>query len=134
MIRTRILFLSLCALGILTALLSVAQMWTDMLQWDVFIKVMSTLILLGTEVSFLMAVDYDFPASRRKWLLFGLVALSVMASGLMTLQIWGQFFQWAIFVKLLATLGIAVLLIGFLLAVAEDFGTGKRLKDKNLID
>lgn len=134
MIRTKILFLSLCAMGIFAALLGVAQMWTDLLQWDVFIKVMATLILLGTEISFLMAVDYDLPASRRKWLLFGLVGLSVTASGLITLQIWGQFFAWAIFVKLLATLGIAVLLTGFLLAVAEDFGTGKRLKDKNFLD
>jgi len=134
MIRTKILFLSLCAMGVLTAIMGVAQMWFDVLQWDVFIKVMGTLILLGTEVSFLMAVDYDLPASRRKWLFFSLVALSVMASGLITLQIWGEIFQWEIFVKMLATLGIVVLLIGFLLAVAEDFGANQKLKDKNFLD
>ncbi len=134
MIRTKILFLSLCTMGILAAIFGLAQMWLDVLQWDAFIKVMGTLIVLGTQVSFLIAVDYDLPASRRKWLLFGLVALSIMASALITLQIWGQLFQWALFIKLLATLGIVVLLLGFLLAVAEDFGTGKRLKDKNFID
>lgn len=134
MIRTKILLLSLCAMGTVAAVLGAAQMWTDFLGWDVFLKLMGTLLLLGTEASFLMAVDYDLPASRRKWLLIGLVAVSVLGCGLVTLQIWAQLFQWAIFVKLLATFGIAVLLLGFLLAVAEDFGGNKRLKDKNYID
>ncbi|MBI2234446.1 MAG: hypothetical protein HYU57_05590 [Micavibrio aeruginosavorus] len=134
MIRTKILFLSLCAMGILAAVFGAAQMWTDFLDWDVFLKLMGTLLLLGTELSFLMAVDYDLPSSRRKWLLLGLVVVSVLSCGMVTLQIWVQFFQWAIFVKLLATLGIAFLLLGFLLAVAEDFGSNKRLKDRNFID
>lgn len=134
MIRTKTLFLSLCAMGILAAVFGAAQMWTDFLDWDVFLKLMGTLLLLGTELSFLMAVDYDLPASRRKWLLLGLVAVSVLGCGMVTLQIWAQIFQWTIFVKLLATLGIALLLLGFLLAVSEDFGSNKRLKDRNFID
>lgn len=134
MIRTKILFLSLCAMGVVAALLGVAQMWFDALDWDIFLKVMGTVVIIGTQTSFLMAVDYDLPASRRKWLMMALVAVSVLASGLITLQIWAQLFQWAIFVKLLATIGIGVLLLGFLLAVAEDFGSNKSLKDQNFVD
>ncbi|HEY8189463.1 MAG TPA: hypothetical protein VIF12_02175 [Micavibrio sp.] len=134
MIRGKILFLSLGGLGILAAVLGVAQMWGDVLRWDVFLKTMGTLLVVGTEISFLIAVDYDLPASRRKWLMMGLVGLSALASGLLTIQIWGELFAWPVFVKLLATLGIAVTLLGFLLVVAEDFGSNKRLKDRNYID
>lgn len=134
MIRTKILVLCLCSMGVLAALLGVGQMWFDLLDWDVFLKSMGTLLILGTELSFLVAIDYDLPASRRKWLLLGLVAVSVVTAGMVLLQIWGQWFAWALFVKLLATLGIAVVLLGFLVAVAEDFGTNKRLRDENFVD
>ena len=134
MIRTKILVLSLCAMGVLAAGLGIGQMWFDLLNWDIFLKSMGTLLILGTQISFLVAIDYDLPASRRKWLLLGLVAASVVTSGMILAQIWGQWFAWAVFVKLLATLGIAVILLGFLLAVAEDFGGNKRLKDNNFID
>lgn len=134
MIRAKILFLSLCAMGVLAALFGIAQMWMDFLDWDVFLKTMGTIIILGTEVSFLIAVDYDLPASRRKWLMMGLVAISGVTAGLLLIQIWEQVFAWSVFVKLLGTLGVLVVLVGFLLAVAEDFGAHKRLKDKNFID
>lgn len=134
MIRTKILFLALCALGVLAAILGMAQIWANALDWDVFIKAMATLVIVGTEISFLIAVDYDLPASRRKYLLMGLVALSAFATGLTTLQIWGQVFAWALFVKLLASLLIIVVLIGFLLVAVEDFGSNKRLKDNNFLD
>ncbi len=134
MIRGKILFLSLSALGILAAVLGVAQMWGNVLGWDAFLKTMGTLLLIGTEISFLIAVDYDLPASRRKWLMIGLVIVSASACALITAQIWGQILEWPVFVKLLATLGIAVVLLGFLLVVAEDFASNKRLKDRNFID
>jgi len=134
MIRGKILFLSLSGIGILAAILSLIEMWTYVLDWDVFLKIMGTFLILGTLLSFLMAVDYDLPASRRKWLLLGLVTLSVVASGLITLQIWTQLFDWSVFLKLAASLGIIFVLVGFLLAVAEDFGTNKRLKDNNYVD
>jgi hypothetical protein len=134
MIRGKILFLSLCAIGILAAVLTVVELWSYVLDWDVYLKLMGTILILGTQISFLIAVDYDLPASRRKWLLLGLVALSVLGSGLLTLQIWVQMFDWSIFLKLIGTLGVVVVLLGFLLAVAEDFGTNKRLKDNNYID
>lgn len=134
MIRTKILFLALCAMSVLAAILGMAQVWADALEWDVFLKAMGTLVIVGTEISFLIAVDYDLPASRRKYLLMGLVALSAFATGLATLQIWAQLFAWALFVKMLASLFIIVLLIGFLLVAVEDFGSNKRLKDNNFLD
>jgi hypothetical protein len=134
MIRGKILLFSLCVMGVLAAVLGVFQMWTDALDWDVFIKIMATIVIVGTEISFLTAVDYDLPASRRKWLLLGLVAVSALATGLATLQIWTQLFEWSIFLKLMGTIGVVVVLIGFLLAVAEDFGSNKRLKDQNYVD
>ena len=134
MIRGKILALSLGAMGVAAAILGVAQMWGDILDWDMFLKIMGTLLLLGSEISFLIAVDYDLPASRRKWLMLGLVGVSALAVGVITVQIWGQVFAWSVFVKLLATMGIAVALLGFLLLVAEDFASNKRLRDRNFID
>jgi len=37
-------------------------------------------------------------------------------------------------VKIILTLAAGLGLLGFLLAVAEDFGSNKRLKDQNYID
>lgn len=134
MLRGKILFFSLCGISILAALLGLAEMWTFFIPWDIFLKIMGTILILGTLISFLIAIDYDLPASRRKWILLGLVGLSVLGSLLLTVQIWFQPFNWSIFLKLLGSLGIVIVLMGFLLAVAEDFGTNKRLKDKDFID
>lgn len=134
MIRTKILFLSLCAMAVLAALLGIVQIWTNALHWDVFLKIMGTILIVGTELSFLMAVDYDLPASRRKWLMLGLVGVSGLATTIVTLQIWAQILEWAFFLKLMGTMGVGIVLIGFLLAVAEDFGTNKSLKDQNYVD
>jgi MFS family permease len=134
MLKSKILFMSLCTMGILAALLGAAQMWFDILDWNLFLKIMTTLLIVGTELSFLIAIDYDLPSSRRKMMLMGLVGVSLAAVILVLAQIWAQILAWAVFVKLIATLGIGIVLIGFLLAVAEDFGGNKRLKDNNFID
>lgn len=133
-IHGKVLFLSLCAMGVTAVLLGVVQMWFDLLPWDMFLKVMASLLILGTEISFLIAVDYDLPASRRKYLLMGTVAMSVVTAGLVLLQIWLHPFAWSVFVKIILTLAAGLGLLGFLLAVAEDFGSNKRLKDQNYID
>lgn len=133
-IHGKVLFLSLCAMGVTAVLLGVVQMWFDLLPWDMFLKVMASLLVLGTEISFLIAVDYDLPASRRKYLLMGTVAMSVVTAGLVLLQIWLHPFAWSVFVKIILTLAAGLGLLGFLLAVAEDFGSNKRLKDQNYID
>ncbi len=134
MIRGKILFLSLCAIGVLAAILTIIELWSYVLDWDIYLKLMGTILVLGTQLSFLVAVDYDLPASKRKWLLLGLVGLSALGTALLTLQIWVQALDWDIFLKLLGTMGVGVLLLGFLVAVAEDFGSNKRLKDNNYID
>lgn len=134
MIRGKVLFLSLCAMGVLAAFLGLIEMWTYVIEWDVFLKIMGTILIAGTEISLLMAIDYDLTASRRKWLLLGLVALSALATLLVTGQIWTQWLEWHIFLKIIGSLGIVVFLLGFLLAVAEDFGNNKRLKDQNYVD
>lgn len=133
-IHGKVLFLSLCAMGVTAVLLGVVQMWFDLLPWDMFLKAMASLLILGTEISFLIAVDYDLPASRRKYLLMGTVAMSVVTAGLVLLQIWLHPFAWSVFVKIILTLAAGLGLLGFLLAVAEDFGSNKRLKDQNYID
>jgi hypothetical protein len=36
--------------------------------------------------------------------------------------------------KILATIGVLILLVGFLMVVKMDFGEHKRLKDENFLD
>src|SRR4051812_6970418 len=97
MIKGKILFFSLCAVGVLAAALGLIEMWTYVIEWDVFLKIMGTLLIVGTEISLLMAIDYDMAASRRKWLLLSLVALTGVATILVTSQIWTQILEWHVF-------------------------------------
>ena len=62
-----------------------------------------------------------------------LVGLAITAAGLVILAIWGVDLSEIIY-KLLATIGVLVLLIGFVLVVKLDFGEHKKLKDQNYID
>lgn len=133
-LRARILFLSLCAVSILAALLGLGEMWFFFIPWPEFLKIMGTLLILGTLISFLIAIDYDFPASRRKTFLLGVIGLSVLAGLLSCLQIWFQLLEWSFFLKILASHGIAIALLAFLSVAAEDFGSHKRLKDNDFID
>lgn len=68
-----------------------------------------------------------------KTLLGILIALVVAGAAIVVLQIWGVSFG-EIFFKLLATIGVLILLVGFLMVVKLDFGEHKRLKDQNYID
>ncbi|PZO83396.1 MAG: hypothetical protein DI626_09075 [Micavibrio aeruginosavorus] len=67
-------------------------------------------------------------------LIYGLVGLVLLAGVLVILQIWGVLLDPAFFFKLLATIGVLILIAGFLLVVKLDFGEHKRLKDENYID
>lgn len=133
-LRGKVLFWSLCGVGTLAALLGLGEMWLFFISWPEFLKIMGTLLILGTLLSFLIAVDYDFPASRRRLLLLGIIALSVLGSLLSILQIWFQPLEWSFFLKILASHGIAIALLAFLSVAAEDFDTHKRLKDNDFID
>ena len=62
-----------------------------------------------------------------------LVGLAITAAGLVILAIWGVNLGEIIY-QLLATIGVLVLLIGFVLVVKLDFSEHKKLKDQNYID
>ena len=66
-------------------------------------------------------------------LIYTLVGLAIAAATLMILSIWGVDLSEVLY-KLLATIGVLILLVGFLLVVKLDFGDHKRLKDQNYID
>ena len=66
--------------------------------------------------------------------LFVLIALACGISGLIILKIWGVELPDDLFFKILGTLGVLVLLFGFLTVVNSDFGEHKKLKDDNYID
>lgn len=68
-----------------------------------------------------------------KYLIYTLIGLAISAAALIILSIWGVNLSEVIY-KLLATIGVLVLLIGFLLVVKLDFGEHKKLKDQNYID
>lgn len=69
----------------------------------------------------------------QKFLIYTLIGLAILAAALVILSIWGVALSEMLF-KLLATIGVLALLVGFLLVVKLDFGEHKRLKDENYID
>lgn len=133
-IRGKILFYALMATGVLGAVLLLVQMWTEILEWDDFVKTLITLFISGGLLSFLVAVDYDLPATRSKILFGMLVALITAICGMIVGQLWWVGFQWGIFTKVVISLGIVTGLVAFILAITEDFGQNKNLRDKNYID
>lgn len=72
-------------------------------------------------------------SNANKYLIYTLVGLAISAAALIILSIWGVDLSKVLY-KLLATIGVLVLLIGFLLVVKLDFGEHKKLKDQNYID
>jgi hypothetical protein len=72
--------------------------------------------------------------SLHRALVIGLIGLVSLGCVLLILSIWGVVFDGEILFKMLATIGILVVLLGFLLVVKSDFGEHKRLKDENFID
>ena len=133
-IRGKILFYALMATGILGSLLLLAQMWTEFLEWETFVKAVVTLSIAGAVISFITAVDYDLPAVRTKILFVLLVALIIGIAGLIVMQLWWTGLAWELFAKIIVSLGILTALLAFILAVSEDFGQNKILRDKNYID
>lgn len=133
-IHGKILFYALMGTGIAGALLGLVQIWTEFLEWDDFVKALITLVITGSVISFLAAVEYDLPAMRSKILFSALVALIVTISGMVIIQLWWVGFSWSAFTKVVVSLAILTGLIAFTLAVCEDFGQNKKLRDKDYID
>ena len=67
-------------------------------------------------------------------LVIGLIGLVSLAAVLIILNIWGIVFDGELLFKLLATIGVLVVLAVFLLVIKSDFGEHKRLKDEDFID
>ncbi len=72
--------------------------------------------------------------SMHRFLIGLLIGLVVLGATLIILQIWGLLFDGAFLLKVLGTIGVLILLAGFLLVVKLDFGEHKRLKDQNYLD
>ena len=69
-----------------------------------------------------------------KPLLYTVIGCVLGGAALTILQMWTQLLQWDAFIKILGTLGIVLLVAGFLLVVKSDFGDTKKLKDQNYLD
>ncbi|MGH1399196.1 MAG: hypothetical protein ACRBCT_08285 [Alphaproteobacteria bacterium] len=69
-----------------------------------------------------------------RYMLIGLVGLVLVGALLTILQMWTGLIGWDVFIKLIITLGILVLVLGFLMVIKADLGEHKRLKDENYLD
>ncbi len=67
-------------------------------------------------------------------LVIALIGLVMLGGTISILSIWGVAIPSDTIFKILATVGILILIVGFLLVVRMDFGEHKRLKDNNFID
>ena len=63
-----------------------------------------------------------------------LVATVVARAVLIILKIWEVPLPEDMFMKIIMTLGVLIVLFGFLLVVNSDFGQHKKLKDENYLD
>jgi Mn2+/Fe2+ NRAMP family transporter len=66
--------------------------------------------------------------------LFLLVGSVCAVAAIVIAKIWGVELPEDLFFKIIATLGVLILLFGFLLVVNSDFGQHKKLKDENYLD
>ena len=69
----------------------------------------------------------------QRGLLITMIGLVIMAALLIILNIWGVDLG-DMFYKIIGTLVVLIILIGFLMVVKMDFGDHKRLKDENYLD
>ena len=134
MIRGKVLLWTLLILGALTAILGIAQMWAHLMDWPDFLKSIVTLLILGTLAGFLIAVDYDFPSHRGKIMLSVAILLGIVMAALIIGQMWWSVFELMTFGKILTTDAILLVLVSFFMAVKEDLGNNKSLKDDKYLD
>ena len=67
-------------------------------------------------------------------LVYTLVGLVLVGALFVILSIWGVNFDPGLLFKLLSTVGVLIVIVGFLLVVRSDLGEHKNLKDQNFID
>ena len=134
MIRGRILVTSLVILAAVAASLGIIQLWFTPMLMETFVKTLATLLIAGVVISFLIAVDYDLPGHRGRILLGILAGLVLAGSFILILQIWWQVFSGALFWKIGVTIIVLSIFLGFIMAMLEDFGSNRKLRDEKYID
>lgn len=134
MIKGKVLFISLLATNIIGAVLLIAQLWFDVMSTSNFIKSLVTLGITGTLFSLLVAFNYDMQSSRGKTLLGISILLAIILSALIIGQMWWSVFEVSLFIKLLITNLILLVLVSVVMAIKEDLGNNKTLRDENFID
>ncbi len=63
-----------------------------------------------------------------------IVGCVLLGAVLTILQIWTSFIMWDDFVKIASTLGIIIVVAGFVLVAKSDFSEHKKMKDENYLD
>jgi hypothetical protein len=134
MLKTKPLYLTLIATGIIAAIIGLVQMWTEMISGELFSKSMISLVVVGITSAFLMAIQYDVSSGKSRILLISVVVLGLTFAALCLLQLWIAPFEAALFTKLLLTLIIVFGLLAFVMAVKEDFGSEKKMRDDHYLD
>lgn len=134
LIRQNVAVGILCVAGVVAAGLFLAQLWWAPLGGVVFGKALATTVIVAIMVGFVAAVDIELTLGRARLLLLLLIALSFAAGGLSIAQMWWTVLDWENFGKIMLTLGIFIALDAFFMAVSEDFGTTRQLKDDKYID
>lgn len=120
--------------GVLMAVLFLTQLWLDFFTGAIFTKLAFTILIAGSLTGFLMALKYDLPTHPAR-IMMGLMAVGMFAlATIILLQMWFDFFAGDLFWKVLLSNIILLILGGFIVAVKEDFGEHKRLKDENYLD
>ena len=69
-----------------------------------------------------------------KSMLLGLAIVVLAGAGLTIAQLWFPVVSWDNYIKILLTLGIIALVLGFLIIIKADFGEHKKMKDENYLD
>ena len=67
-------------------------------------------------------------------MLLGLAIVVLAGAGLTIAQLWFPVVSWDNYIKILLTLGIIALVLGFLIIIKADFGEHKKMKDENYLD
>lgn len=135
LMRSNVLVAIIIACGVAAAVLGLAQMWLTPMGEIAFMKSLATIGILGLMAGFVGAVDTDMmPAGRRRIMLFALMGMAVFCGALCIAQMWWTVMDWTAFMKALITIVILIGLDGFIMAVWEDLGTTRKLKDDKYID
>ena len=133
-LRSKVILGALLAVGVVSAVLALVQLWWSPFSMVVFGKTLASAAIVGILTGFIAAVDIELTLGKARLLLLALIILAVAAGGLTIAQMWWNVLEWQIFGKVIFTLAILIGLDAFMMAVSEDFGGTRKLKDDKYID